>query len=92
MVESWEHLELKRCIAEIFGGRTEKVIDGRVDVMARGFCVEIELSDRTDRLSHARVLVELSEHVTAHSRLTSSGRPVEEGVYGSSSLNNGPQA
>ena len=53
MVESREHFELKKCLAGIFGGRTEKVIDGRVDVMARGFCVEIELSDRTDRLRHA---------------------------------------
>ena len=44
---------MKRCLAGIFGGRTEKVIDGRVDVMARGFCVEIELSDRADRLRHA---------------------------------------
>ena len=44
---------MKRCLAGIFGGRTEKVIDGRVDVMARGFCVEIELSDRTDKLRHA---------------------------------------
>lgn len=53
MVESREHLELKRCLAGIFGGRTEKVIDGRVDVMARGFCVEIELSNRADRFRYA---------------------------------------
>ena len=33
---------MKKCLAGIFGGITEKVIDGRVDVMARGFCVEIE--------------------------------------------------
>ncbi|RLE79168.1 MAG: hypothetical protein DRJ51_08270 [Thermoprotei archaeon] len=52
MVESREHLELKRCLGGIFGGRTEKVIGGRVDVMARGFYIEIKLSDRTDRLRH----------------------------------------
>ena len=45
MVESRGYLELKRCLAGIFRGCTEKVIDGRVDVMARVFCVEIELSD-----------------------------------------------
>ena len=53
MVVSREHFELKKCRVGIFGGHTEKVIDGRVDVIARDFCVDIELSDRTDRLRHA---------------------------------------
>ena len=45
----------------IFGGRTGGMINGRVDVKALGFCVEIETSGRNDRLEHAVNKLSLSE-------------------------------
>ncbi len=53
MSESPEHKAIKACAVRIFGGRTERTINGRVDVKAPRFCVEVETSGRTDRLEHA---------------------------------------
>jgi hypothetical protein len=53
MPESEEHKALKTCARRIFGGRAEGTINGRIDVWTPRFCVEVELSGRTDRLKHA---------------------------------------
>jgi len=53
MVEKEEHKELKACAARIFRGLTEKAVNGRVDVKAPSFCVEIETSGRINRIQHA---------------------------------------
>lgn len=53
MVEKQEHKELKSCASRIFGGLTERTVDGRVDVKTPRFCVEIETTGRTDRIQHA---------------------------------------
>lgn len=53
MAEKGQHKELKKCACEIFGGQPEKAVNGRVDVRSPAFCVEIETSNRTDRLEHA---------------------------------------
>ncbi|MEM3526469.1 MAG: hypothetical protein QXV37_03560 [Candidatus Jordarchaeaceae archaeon] len=53
MPESPEHLALKACASRIFSGRPEKAVNGRVDVKAPRFCVEVETSGKTDRLEHA---------------------------------------
>ena len=45
MTEGKEHKAMKKC--------AEKVVNGRADVKAQGFCVEIETSSRTDRIKHA---------------------------------------
>lgn len=53
MTEGKEHKAMKKCAIDIFGGTPEKVVNGRADVKAQGFCVEIETSSRTDRIKHA---------------------------------------
>ena len=53
MPEGKEHKELKECAAYIFAGMKEKNVNGRADVKAPSFCVEIETSNRTDRIIHA---------------------------------------
>lgn len=53
MVEGKEHKAMKKCAIDIFGGTPEKAVNGRVDVKAQGFCVEIETSSRTYRIKHA---------------------------------------
>jgi len=53
MVETKKHKELKVCAARVFHGLTETTVNGRVDVKAQNFCVEVETSGRTDRLQHA---------------------------------------
>ena len=53
MTESAEHIAFKACASHIFGGRAERLVNGRVDVKAPTLCVEVETSGRTDRLEHA---------------------------------------
>jgi len=53
MGESEEHKNLKRCATNVFGGYAEKAVNGRVDVKAPTFCVEIETTGRNDRIKHA---------------------------------------
>jgi pentose-5-phosphate-3-epimerase len=53
MGESEEHKNLKKCAANVFGGYAERAVNGRVDVKAPTFCVEIETTGRTDRVAHA---------------------------------------
>ena len=53
MGEKAEHKELKKCACDIFGGQPEKTVNGRVDIKSPTFCVEVEISRRTDRLEHA---------------------------------------
>ena len=59
--EGQEHKKLKTCAALIFGGRTEKVVNGRVDVKAPGFCVEIETTGRSDGVKRAMKRLSSSE-------------------------------
>lgn len=53
MPESQKHKNLKECASRVFGGKTERKVNGRADVKTPNFCIEVELSGKTDRMKRA---------------------------------------